>query len=114
MAPRGQNALFVEFPIAGGFIDILAVDKDDKLVVIELKLSKGRSKTIGQLLYYMGWVDKNLEKGQCRGMIVANEITDDLITAVQRVPGVSLARYSLNVAIEMVHPPQKASVVGQP
>ena len=99
----------VEFSIEGGFIDILAVDKENRLVVIELKVSKGRSKTIGQLLYYMGWVDKNLEKDQCRGMIIANEITDDLITAVQRVPGVALARYNLNVAVEMVHPPQKAS-----
>jgi hypothetical protein len=105
---NGQSG--VEYPIAGGRIDILAVDRDNNLVVIELKVSKGRNKVIGQLLYYMGWVDKNLDKGPCRGMIIANEIADDLVTAVQavqRVPGITLARYNLNVAIEMVDPPQK-------
>jgi RecB family endonuclease NucS len=93
----------VEYHIDGGFIDILAVDRDSKFVVIELKLSKGRSKTIGQLLYYMGWVDKNLGKGPCRGMIIAREITSDLVTAVQRVPGVTLSRYKLNVIVEHLH-----------
>jgi hypothetical protein len=62
-------------------------------VVVELKVSKGRSRTIGQFLYYMGWVDKNLGKGSCRGMIIAKEITPDLVIAVRRVPGVTLGRY---------------------
>ncbi len=93
----------VEYPIEGGRIDLLAVDKDQRFVVIELKVGRGRSKTIGQLLYYMGWVDQNLGKGTaCRGMIVAKDISDDLITAVRRVPDVSLCRYKLSVSIETV------------
>lgn len=93
----------VEYAIDGGRIDILAVDKKQRLVVIELKVGRGRNKTIGQLLYYMGWVDQNLAKGTpCRGMIVAKEISDDLITAVRRVPDVSLCRYKLSVTIEPV------------
>jgi hypothetical protein len=56
----------VEFPVDDGRIDILAVDQKGRYVVIELKLGKGRNKAIGQLLYYMGWVDKNLGKGPCR------------------------------------------------
>lgn len=93
----------VEYAIDGGRIDILAVDKEQRLVVIELKVGRGRNKTIGQLLYYMGWVDQNLAKGTpCRGMIVAKDISDDLITAVRRVPDVSLCRYKLSVTIEPV------------
>lgn len=93
----------VEYAIDGGRIDILAVDKDQRLVVIELKVGRGRNKTIGQLLYYMGWVDQNLANGApCRGMIVAKDISDDLITAVRRVPDVSLRRYRLSVTIEPV------------
>jgi hypothetical protein len=92
----------VEFPIENGFIDILAIDQNQTFVVVELKVGRGRNKTIGQLLYYMGWVDKNLGKAPCRGMIIAKEIPDDLLLAVQRVPGVSLCRYNLSVSVELI------------
>lgn len=92
----------VEFPVDGGRIDLLAVDRADKFVVIELKLSQGRNRTLGQLLYYMGWVDQHLGNGPCRGLIIASEITDELSVAVARVPGVQLARYRMSFAIEPV------------
>lgn len=92
----------VEYPIDDGRIDILAIDRGDRPVVIELKLSRGRNRTIGQLLYYMGWVDENLGKGPCRGMIVAGDISDDLLVAVRRVPEVALFRYQLNMTVEKV------------
>jgi hypothetical protein len=92
----------VEFPVDDGRIDILAVDREGKYVVVELKLSRGRNRTLGQLLYYMGWVDKNLGKGPCRGVIVANEITPDLLMAVHRVPGVMLGKYRMTFAVERV------------
>ena len=92
----------VEFPVESGFIDILALDKQGKFVVIELKVARGRNKTIGQILYYMGWVDKNLGNGSCRGMIIAKEISPDLILATERVPGVYLHRYKLSVSLEQV------------
>ncbi len=94
----------VEFPIEGGFIDMLAVDREGRFVVIELKVGRGRNKTVGQLLYYMAWVDKNLGKGSCRGMIIAKDISDDLMLAVQRAPGVSVLRYRLAVSVELVSP----------
>jgi hypothetical protein len=94
----------VEFPIENGFIDILAIDREKRFVVIELKVGRGRNKTVGQLLYYMGWVDKNLGNGPCRGMIIARDISDDLTLAVQRVPGVSVASYHLTVSVEFLPP----------
>lgn len=93
----------VEFPVDDGRIDILAVDRNERLVAIELKVGRGRNKAVGQLLYYMGWVDKNLAKTPCRGFIIAKDIPDDLVLAVQRVSGVSLWRYSLSVTVEAVH-----------
>jgi len=95
---EGKSA--VEFAIEGGRIDILAVDRDGRYVVIELKLSNGRNKALGQLLYYMGWVDRNLGKGQCRGIILANEISDELAIAVSRVSGVTLFKYKMNFSVE--------------
>jgi RecB family endonuclease NucS len=94
----------VEYPIENGYIDILAVDRDKHFVVIELKVGRGRNKTVGQLLYYMGWVDNHLGNGPCRGMIIARDISDDLKLAVQRVPGVSVARYHLTVSVELLSP----------
>ena len=94
----------VEFPVDGGYIDILTVDRSQRFVVIELKVGRGRNRAIGQLLYYMGWVDRHLGNGPCRGIIVAKEIPDDLILAVQRVPGAALYRYSLSVSVELVSP----------
>jgi hypothetical protein len=94
----------VEFPVEGGYIDLLAVDRNQRFVVVELKVGQGRNRAIGQLLYYMAWVDKHLGNGPCRGMIIAKGIPDDLLLAVQRVPGVSLHRYSLSVSVELVFP----------
>lgn len=92
----------IEYPVGGGRIDLLAVDRNGKYVVIELKLSQGRNKALGQLIYYMSWVDRHLGNGPCRGFIIASEITDELTLAVARVPGVSLAKYKMNFAIEPV------------
>ena len=94
----------VEFPVDGGRIDLLAVDRNGKFVVIELKLSQGRNKTLGQLLYYMGWVDQHLGEGPCRGLIIASDITGELPIAVARVPGVSLAKYRMSFSIEPIGP----------
>lgn len=92
----------IEFSVDGGRIDILAVDSGGKFVVIELKLSQGRNKALGQLLYYMGWVDRNLNNGRCRGVIIASDISDELKIAVSRTPGVTLSRYKMNFSIDQV------------
>jgi hypothetical protein len=95
----------VEYPVDGGRIDLLAVDRDGKFVVIELKLSRGRNPALGQLIYYMAWVDQHLGNGPCRGLIIASDITEELSRAVVRVPGVSLAKYRMSFAIEAVPAP---------
>ncbi|MBM3319804.1 MAG: DUF91 domain-containing protein [Candidatus Eisenbacteria bacterium] len=92
----------VEFPVEDGRVDILAADRSGRFVVFELKLARGRNKVLGQLLYYMGWVDRHLGQAPCRGVIVAKEISEDLILATQRVQGVSLYRYKLSVSVERV------------
>ncbi len=92
----------IEFPVDVGRIDLLAVDSNGKFVVIELKLSHGRQKALGQLLYYMTWVDEHFGKGPCRGIIVASEISDALRASIKRVPGVSVAKYNMSFSIEPI------------
>lgn len=97
----------LEYPAgAQARIDILAKDQDGRFVVIELKVSRGRYAAVGQILYYMGWVDEHLAPGRkCRGIIVAKEISDDLVLACQRIPDVSLYKYNLAVNTVKVYPP---------
>lgn len=90
----------IEYAVDGGRIDILAIDREGHPVVIELKLAQGRNKALGQLLYYMGWVDQNLGRGTCRGIVIASDISSELAVAVSRVPGVTLYRYKMNFSLE--------------
>ena len=94
----------VEFPVGGRFIDILAVAPNRDLVVVELKVSRGYDRTVGQLLRYMGWIEENLaEPGrQVRGVIVAREISEDLLLACRRLTNVALFTYTLSVAVNRV------------
>jgi len=94
----------IEFPAGGRFIDILAIDSNRDLVVIELKVSKGYDRVVGQLLRYMAWVQKHQAEPdqQVRGMIAAREISEDLRLACSYVPNVSLFEYELSVNLRKV------------
>jgi RecB family endonuclease NucS len=90
----------IEYPVGGRFIDILAVDAKSRFVIIELKVSRGYDRTVGQLLRYMGWVKQHLASGaQVRGLIVASEITEDLKLAASLVPDVQLIEYELSLKL---------------
>lgn len=95
----------IEYAAGGRFIDILAVDRDGGYVVIELKVSRGYDRVIGQLLRYMAWIEQNLANGKkVRGVIVASDITDDLKLASSRVAGVQLWQYELAFKLQPVTP----------
>jgi hypothetical protein len=94
----------IEFPVGGRFVDILALDAKGACVVIELKVSRGYDRVLGQLRRYMGWIAKNqAEQGQTvRGMIVAREISEDLKLACFGVPSVELFEYEMSVAVKKI------------
>lgn len=95
----------VEFPAGGRFIDILAVDKSNNYVVVELKVSRGYDRVVGQLLRYMAWVESHqADEGQSvRGIIIAKEITNDLLLATSRVNDVELFEYELSVLLKKIN-----------
>ena len=95
----------IEYDAGGRRIDILALDSDNALVVLELKVSKGYDRVVGQLLRYVNWVRQNLaEQGQrVRGMIVCRAMTDDLKLACSSVPDIELFEYQLSVTVTKVH-----------
>ena len=91
-----------EYPAGRRRIDILALDSDDQLVVIELKVSRGHDRTIGQILNYIGWVKENIADPdqKVRGIIIAKEITEDLrlTCKLPQIP-VSLREYSISFSL---------------
>ncbi|MBW1927364.1 MAG: DUF91 domain-containing protein, partial [Deltaproteobacteria bacterium] len=94
----------VEFPVGGRYIDILAVEDGQELVVIELKVSKGYDRAVGQLLRYMAWIEKNLAEPSQRvkGMIIARTISEDLRLATSRVKDVELFEYQLSLTLNRI------------
>ena len=88
----------VEFDAGGKRIDILALDANGNYVVIELKVSKGYERTVGQLLLYRAWVKKNLAEGKIvRGIIIAKHVTEELRLAASETDGIILFEYDLKI-----------------
>jgi hypothetical protein len=101
---RDEDITGVEFPVGNRRVDILALDDNSDYVVIELKVSKGYDRVVGQILRYMAWIRKyHAEPGQrVRGVIVAREISDDLLLACSELDGVELYEYELSVSLRPV------------
>jgi hypothetical protein len=60
---------------------------------------------VGQLMRYMAWIQKNqAEPGQqVRGVIVAREISEDLLLACSLLPAVQLFEYELSLKLNRVN-----------
>jgi len=84
-----------------GVIDFLAIDQNTDLVVIELKRDS-TDVTLGQILRYMGWVNKNLCKKdqKVKGIIIAETKDNRLEYALTVIPNVTFRKMKLNVEIE--------------
>lgn len=94
----------LEFPVGSRFIDVLAKDKGNNYVVIELKVSRGYDRVVGQILRYMAWIRKNHadQNQKVRGVIIAREITEDLLLACSETQNVDLFEYNLLVTLRKI------------
>lgn len=99
-----EGIIGLEFPAGGRYIDILAVDANRDLVVVELKVSRGYDRVVGQVMRYVGWIKKNLaeENQNVRGVIVAREISEDLLLACSLVRDIALFEYQLSLTLTQV------------
>lgn len=98
--PVGQ-----QFPSDTGAIDILAVGKDLKtLLVIELKKGRASDVVVGQILRYMGFVrDELSESGQrVKGVIIAMEDDIRLRRALSMVKDIDFYRYEVSFKLKKV------------
>lgn len=91
-----------QFPTDTGPIDILALSKDRKeLLVVELKRGRASDVVVGQVQRYMGYVmDELAEEGQhVRGAIVALEDDLKLRRALRASGNIRCYRYQVNFTL---------------
>jgi restriction system protein len=88
-----------QYPTDTGPVDILAVSKDRKvLLVVELKKGRASDAVVGQILRYMGFVSQDLaENGQTvKGIIIALEEDSRIRRALAVVPNIDFYRYQVS------------------
>lgn len=92
--PVGQ-----QYQTDAGPIDILAVSKDRKRVlVVELKRGRASDVVVGQILRYMGFVKEQVAEPEqtVEGVIIALEDDQKLRWALAAVPSISFFRYQIS------------------
>ncbi|MBF8264560.1 MAG: hypothetical protein HW384_424 [Dehalococcoidia bacterium] len=99
---EGREGIEYTVDANGRRIDILAIDKADIPVVVELKVSRGHERALGQSLYYRSKAKQLLNSPKARIVIVAREITPELRIATEGLPDVELFQYKLLFKLEKV------------
>jgi restriction system protein len=96
---EGGERVGQQYPTDTGPLDILAVSKDKKsLLVVELKKGRASDSVVGQALRYMGYVQEELaEKGQTvHGAIIALEDDQRIRRALAVTPNIVFYRYQIS------------------
>lgn len=83
-----------ERAVNSGLIDITCED-DRTIVVVELKAGKADSRSIGQILGYMGDLQEEEGGKPVRGILVAHDFDKRAKAAARVVPTLTLKRYSI-------------------
>jgi restriction system protein len=88
-----------QYPTDTGFMDILAISKDKKeLLVVELKKGRASDNVVGQIQRYMGFALEELaENGQTvKGVIIALEDDKRIRRALAVAPNIEYFRYQVS------------------
>lgn len=92
---QGLKLIREEYPTEVGRIDVLCKDKNENLVVIELKKGHSGDAVVGQTLRYMGWLVQN-ENKNVRGIIVLGKHDSYVKHAVIPVPNIKIKYYKVH------------------
>ncbi len=88
-----------QFPTDTGPLDILAISKDRKtLLVVELKKGRASDVVVGQVLRYMGFVQDELAEPEqsVRGVIIALENDQRTKRALAMMPAIEFYHYEVS------------------
>jgi hypothetical protein len=93
-----------QFPTDVGPVDILAVHKKQpRLLVVELKRNQSTDQTVGQVLRYMGWVEKHLAKETGKtveGLIIAHAVDKGASYALSLLPHIGMMTYEIEFRLK--------------
>ncbi|GAD89840.1 hypothetical protein VHA01S_028_00390 [Vibrio halioticoli NBRC 102217] len=92
----------IEYVVDAGRIDILAKDKTDQLVVIELKAGKAKDSALGQLLGYIGCLSESPNTPNIRGILVASDFDKRVVFGAKGLSHVKLVKYQVSFNLEEV------------
>ena len=59
-----------------GRIDLLCSSADGDYVIVEIKATEATDAVFGQILRYIGWVHRNLDRAPVRGVILASQFPE--------------------------------------
>ena len=91
-----------QYPSDTGPIDILAISKDGKeLLVVELKKGRASDLVVGQIQRYMGYVLEELAEPHqvVKGVIIALEDDLRIKRALKVAQGIDFYRYKINFSL---------------
>ena len=94
-----------QYPSDTGPIDILAISKDGKeLLVVELKKGRASDNVVGQIQRYMGFVMSELAEPHqsVRGAIIALEQDKRIQQALKVAPNIEFYRYEVSFHLKKV------------
>lgn len=92
-----------QYQVNSGRIDILAQDKNESFVVLEIKAGTAKESVLTQLLAYMADVTKEFSTKAVRGIIVAYDFSEKLVAATSLLPTVKLVKYKVNFEFESLN-----------
>jgi len=91
----------VEYPSDFGPIDILAIDKQGRFVVIEIKTERFTDVSSGQILKFRNWVRRHLASGnKVRGYLIGSEIPEHIRYSLADCDDIYLKEYNLSIKLK--------------
>jgi hypothetical protein len=90
----------IEYKTDAGNIDLLAIDSNNRMVIIELKAGKAKDNALGQLLGYMGCLSAS--QSNVRGILVASGFDTRVIFGAKGLPAVKLLKYQVSFSLQEI------------
>ena len=88
-----------EYSIEGVRLDLL-LEKENELLVVELKAGIATFEVFGQISMYIGLIQERFPSSKVRGIIIANEIHKGLMAACSTNNFITCKKYTMKLCIE--------------
>ncbi|MDX8387466.1 MAG: endonuclease NucS [Ghiorsea sp.] len=88
-----------EYSIEGVRLDLL-LEKENELLVVELKAGLAKFAVFGQIAMYMGLIQEKFPEHSVSGVIIASDIHKGLEAACRTNPSISCQKYTMKLSLK--------------